>query len=699
MTAADTTHGWKATYRDGVMDPPTARPAAATRGTIVLAEDLFYNVPLRRKALRSASEEYAAILDVVGRYAVYRAGAAIAVKKAGEAKADLATTAGGTRLEAIRAVFGPTVAKNCLPLSLEYPEKDTKDGQGVGLTTTTRGEREAPEGSSSASSSLRCKIEGFVTGADYAGRKTQLILFINGRSVEFPPLKRTLEATYAAILPKAARPFAFLDIQMPPGDVDVNVHPTKKEVAFLHQEELVEAVRTAVEEAVLASNAQRTFKQALLPGAAPPLAPPELDVVAPSYYRPDKLVRTDAKVQTLDAFVASQWKQHPAGSTQNKPQQAQHEARQTHPQQHPTAQAMELDIDLTTAPRRRKTTTTGGVPNSTGDAVFLPTAMEIANAAGTAGIAPAPNHQTQTQPTLQAPVRHRSNPTQSSGLESVQRLLAAAEGSTHDGLTEILRTATFVGLADSHRALIQSGTRLYLIDLSNLTRDMFYQQALRRFGQAPRVALCPAMPAADLALVALEAEEIAGRWEDSPEGGTKEEVAALLAELIQKKAGLLGDCFAIEIDPGDGKIRSLPQLIEQYHPSAQYLPQFVLALGQNVDWQEEGECFRGLAEVLAELFCLHPDAELDEWTATAHAKESNDASKSNLQDDDDDVAELEEEREQRVERERRRREWEAAHVLLPALRLFLRPSRERANDGSVIELTRLEHLYRVFERC
>ena len=54
---------------------------------------------------------------------------------------------------------------------------------------------------------------------------------------------------------------------------------------------------------------------------------------------------------------------------------------------------------------------------------------------------------------------------------------------------------------------------------------------------------------------------------------------------------------------------------------------------------------------------------------------------------------------QRIDRERRRREWEAAHVLLPALRLFLRPPRERASDGTVVELTRLEHLYRVFERC
>lgn len=52
-----------------------------------------------------------------------------------------------------------------------------------------------------------------------------------------------------------------------------------------------------------------------------------------------------------------------------------------------------------------------------------------------------------------------------------------------------------------------------------------------------------------------------------------------------------------------------------------------------------------------------------------------------------------------AEEERRAREWGVQHVLLPALRLFLKPGRARASDGSVVELTRLENLYRVFERC
>lgn len=695
MTALEGTHGWKASYKDGAMDPPASRPAAATKGTIILAEDLFYNVPLRRKALRSASEEYNAILDVVGRYAVFRAGSAIAVKKVGEAKSDIATPAGGTRLDAIRAVYGAAVARNCLPVEL-------KTGKG------NNGEEESKNINDNGE--LQCSVSGYITGADYAGRKTQLVLFINGRSVDFPPLKRCLESTYASILPKAAKPFAFFDIIMPASDVDVNVHPTKKEVAFLHQEELVEAVRIAVEHALLASNAQRTFKQTLLPGAPAPI-PNALGNIAddggggagqPSYYRPDKLVRTDAKVQTLDAFVpSSQWNNErpksataatvPAEETEEKVAQEEDVRGDIG-----APSILDANEGLLAAPRRKKSSTAATTMNNTNpaslDAAFLPTAMEIAGAAASAlPNAQSTRHQTQVLPTMAAPVRHHSNPTQSSGLESVERLLALSESTEHQGVSEVLKTATFVGLADSHRALLQSGTRLYLVDLTTLTRDMFYQQALRRFGQAPRVVLCPAVPAVQLALVAMEAEEAAGQWQDSTQAGKKEEIADLLAALLQKKAGLLGDCFSIQVDvKHQGALSSLPQLIEQYHPPAEYLPQFVLALGQNVDWQEESECFKGLAEALADLYCLHPDPELDPWTPPL---------KENVENGGGDGEAENMEKLQRIERERRRREWEVAHVLLPALRLFLRPPRERASDGTVVELTRLEHLYRVFERC
>lgn len=82
---------------------------------------------------------------------------------------------------------------------------------------------------------LAFTLDAYLSGASYAGKKTKLVLFINERPVDCPPLKRALEAVYGAALPKGAKPWLLLDLRLPPRHVEVNMHPTKREVGFLHQ--------------------------------------------------------------------------------------------------------------------------------------------------------------------------------------------------------------------------------------------------------------------------------------------------------------------------------------------------------------------------------------------------------------------------------------------------------------------------------
>lgn len=186
-------------------------------------EDLFFNVATRRKALKGAAEEYSRVLDVLGRYAARNAHACFSCRKQGEARADLHTSAGGDRREAVRAVFGAAAAAALVPIAAS---------------------RQRPsEGAAGLPGGGGYSLEGFISGANYAAKKTTFVLFINERLVDCAPLKRAAEAVYAALLPKADKPFVFLSLSLPPEDVDVNVHPTKKEVTFLDQELIIESVQ------------------------------------------------------------------------------------------------------------------------------------------------------------------------------------------------------------------------------------------------------------------------------------------------------------------------------------------------------------------------------------------------------------------------------------------------------------------------
>ena len=69
-----------------------------------------------------------------------------------------------------------------------------------------------------------------------------MLLFINHRAVESPAIKKSVEQTYATFLPKGAHPFFYLSLEIEPQRVDVNVHPTKREVHFLNEDEIIAVI-------------------------------------------------------------------------------------------------------------------------------------------------------------------------------------------------------------------------------------------------------------------------------------------------------------------------------------------------------------------------------------------------------------------------------------------------------------------------
>ena len=106
---------------------------------------------------------------------------------------------------------------------------------------------------------LKFKLTGFISNVNYNVKKMVFLLFINNRLVDSTAIKRAIEHVYASYLPKGSFPFIYLSLNIAPQNVDVNVHPTKHEVFFLHQDSIIEKIQQGMEEKLLNSNASRTF--------------------------------------------------------------------------------------------------------------------------------------------------------------------------------------------------------------------------------------------------------------------------------------------------------------------------------------------------------------------------------------------------------------------------------------------------------
>ncbi|KAK9905111.1 hypothetical protein WJX75_009823 [Coccomyxa subellipsoidea] len=223
--AAAAVAGLKICYKNTVLEPPGPLPCAAQNGTTFIVDDLFYSNEQRRKALGSAAEEYARILDLLGRYAISRPDVGFSCKKQGERRPDLHTVAGTSAQDIIRVVYGASIAQSLLPIELEEP----------GDKTIT----------ASADTSFSFTASGFVSCTHYSGRKGIFIIRINGHIVQCRALEHSLEAAYFSYARN--KPFIYLDVKLPGDQVDVNVHPTKHEVVFLHQEEILSCISDAVE--------------------------------------------------------------------------------------------------------------------------------------------------------------------------------------------------------------------------------------------------------------------------------------------------------------------------------------------------------------------------------------------------------------------------------------------------------------------
>ncbi|XP_037895904.1 DNA mismatch repair protein Mlh1 isoform X2 [Glossina fuscipes] len=254
---------YKASYEDGQLQ---AKPkaCAGNQGTIIVIEDLFYNMPQRRQAFKTPNEEFQKIYDVTAKYAIHNSRVGFMLKKHGE-QLSLKTNVNSTQEANIQIIYGNDISKELM--SVDYKDQ-----------------------------MLQFSLSGLITKVNYNNKKGIMLLFINNRLVESTALKTAIDNVYSTYLPK-----------------DVNVHPTKHEVHFLYEDEIVEKIKSQIETQLLGSNATRTFyKQLKLPGIGREEKETGNETsINKSAAAQDKvsakdMIRTDSKEQKLDKFLFSE---------------------------------------------------------------------------------------------------------------------------------------------------------------------------------------------------------------------------------------------------------------------------------------------------------------------------------------------------------------------------------------------------------
>src|SRR6266571_2928902 len=193
------------------------KDAAHPRGTTVVMRDLFFNVPARRKFLRSEATESFHLTNLVTHYALAHPEIAFTLTNNGR---EILRAAQAVDLrERAYQVFGEQFLENLWEVS-----------GGHAQVAQVRGYVSAPR--------------------DRRTSRDAQYLFVNGRFVRDRLIGRALSEGYRAILPHGVYPAALLFIETPLEEVDVNVHPAKTEVRFRRASAVVDAVREAVRNAL-----------------------------------------------------------------------------------------------------------------------------------------------------------------------------------------------------------------------------------------------------------------------------------------------------------------------------------------------------------------------------------------------------------------------------------------------------------------
>ena len=266
-------------------------------GTAITIRDLFFNTPARKKFLRSESTELSHIASLVTHYALAHPEKHFELHSSTNALLVAPPVAG--HRERVYQVFGKETLDQLIPLAAvqalergglpqpppwrrntDTPVRDVEeqdDSTRAGAHSTVAQGWTAPH-APGLHEFGEMRLHGFVSKPEIQKlNRNSIFIFVNGRLIRDRLVQHALTEAYRNILPPTVYPVVLLFIEMPAGEVDVNVHPSKTEVRFRQQTVMHDFVRDAVREALMKArpvpqflseiNAQPSASPGLTPGA------------------------------------------------------------------------------------------------------------------------------------------------------------------------------------------------------------------------------------------------------------------------------------------------------------------------------------------------------------------------------------------------------------------------------------------------
>lgn len=189
------------------------------KGTTIIVRDIFYNLPVRKKFLKSANVESNQIGDIINKLALGNSEVSFNFIK--DSNSVLKTPNNGNILNTIYSVLGKDYHKNLIEI------KYTGDN---------------------------LRLNGYISNNSlYRANRNHQYLYINGRYISHLNISKIIEKEYRSLIPLNRLPVFILNIGINPNDVDINIHPTKQEVKFVNPEDVYDIIIKVVRETLMPS--------------------------------------------------------------------------------------------------------------------------------------------------------------------------------------------------------------------------------------------------------------------------------------------------------------------------------------------------------------------------------------------------------------------------------------------------------------